>query len=68
MTVKFEDVLGKGIKVWPNWPKELIPQTGDTVLLHYGINNEIEAAYEVTRRVISDTDPDSIVVRVDRKY
>lgn len=63
MTLTFYS--GIYLKQWPNWTG-VIPQIGDTVLLHRGDNNEEEYVYHVVGRTISGTDPDSI--RIDLEW
>lgn len=62
MTIHFYS--GSYIKSWPNW-SGVIPQIGDTVLLHFCDNNEEEMRYYVVGRVISGTSPDSIVIHLE---
>ena len=55
---------GSYLKSWPNWTG-VIPQTGDTVLLHSGDHNEQEGKYKVVNRVISGTEPDSVIIHLE---
>lgn len=52
----------KFIKLWPNWTGE-IPQGGDTVILHFGDDNEEAVEYYVAERVIDGTKPN--VIRIN---
>lgn len=61
MTIEFRDKNGNYIKQWPNWSGE-IPQRGDTVVLHFGDENEERKEYDVLYRKISGTEPDKVVV------
>ena len=61
MTIEFRDRNGNYIKQWPNWSGE-IPQKGDTVVLHFGDENEESEEYDVLYRKISGTEPDKVVV------
>lgn len=61
MTIEFRDKNGDYIKQWPNWNGE-IPQKGDTVVLHFGDENEERKGYGVLYRIISGTEPDKVVV------
>lgn len=61
MTIEFRDKNGNYIKQWPNWSGE-IPQKGDTVVLHFGDENEERKEYDVLYRKISGTKPDKVVV------
>lgn len=61
MTIEFIDKNGNYIKQWPNWSGE-IPQKGDTVILHFGDENEERKEYDVLYRIISGTKPDKVVV------
>lgn len=61
MTIEFRDKNGNYIKQWPNWSGE-IPQKGDTVVLHFGDENEERKEYDVLYRKISGTEPDKVVV------
>lgn len=63
MTIAFYS--GIFIKTWPNWSGE-IPQIGDTVLLHFGDNNEDEEKYNVVGRTLDGTKPD--MIRVDLEW
>lgn len=64
MTLEFRDRKGNYIKQWPNWSGE-IPQKGDTVILHFGDNNEEASESDVLYRKISGTEPDKIIVMLD---
>lgn len=65
MTIEFRDRDGKYIKQWPNWDG-VIPMIDDTVVLHFGDNNEIEEYYEVEGREISGTDSDKIILYIEK--
>lgn len=62
MTIEFRS--GHYIKQWPNWTGE-IPQKDDVVLLHFGDYNEEEQKYVVLYRIISETEPNKVVVEVE---
>ena len=55
---------GPYLKSWPNWIG-VIPQIGDTVILHFGDFNEESERYKVVDRLISGTDPDSVVIHLE---
>lgn len=62
MTIHF--FSGTYLKSWPNWTG-VIPQIGDTVLLHFGDNNENEVKYKVVGRTISGIDHDDIGIHLE---
>ncbi len=62
MTVHF--FIGTYLKSWPNW-SGVIPQIGDTVILHFGDYNEENERYKVVDRIISGTDSDSVVIHLE---
>ena len=62
MTVHF--FSGTYIKSWPNW-SGVIPQIGDTVILHSGDYDEKKKRYKVVDRIISGIDSDSIVIHLE---
>lgn len=64
MILEFRDREGNYIKQWPNWSGE-IPQKEDTVVLHFGDNNEELVGTHVLYRIISGTEPDRIIVILD---
>ena len=55
---------GSYLKSWPNWTG-VIPQIGDTVKLHFGDFNEESERYKVVDRLISGTEPDSVVIHLE---
>ena len=65
MTLEFRDIRHcyAKIKQWPNWSGE-IPQKGDTVLIHFGDDNGKEKMYDVKYRLISETEPDKVIIMV----
>ena len=65
LTIEFRDTQNNFIKQWPNWPSELIPTIGDTVLLHYGYVNEIEEKHKVVDRIIDGTNSKKIICIID---
>lgn len=65
MTIEFRDRDGNYIKQWSNW-NGVIPMIDDTVVLHFGDNNEIEEYYEVEGREISGTDSDKIILYIEK--
>lgn len=65
MTIEFRNRDDKYIKQWPNWDG-VIPMIDDTVVLHFGDNNEIEEYYEVEGREISGTKSDKIVLYINK--
>lgn len=65
MFIEFRDREGGYIKQWPNW-SGIVPVVGDTVLIHFGDYNEKEEAYYVEDRYISGTEPDKIVLYVNK--
>lgn len=62
MTIHF--FSGTYLKSWPNW-SGVIPQIGDTVILHFGDYNEEKERYKVVDRIISGTDSDSVVIHLE---
>ena len=60
-TIEFRDRNACYIKQWPNWDG-IVPMVGDTVVLHYGDNNEREEYCEVQGREISGTQSDKVVI------
>lgn len=67
MLIEFRDENCCYIKQWPNWTG-VIPAVGDTVLLHYGDDNEQEECYRVEEREISGTKPDKVTLYIRKTY
>ena len=65
MTIEFRDKQGNYIKQWPNWTG-VVPMRDDHVLLHFGDNNEKETEYMVTSRGISGTEPDKVLLIIEK--
>lgn len=65
MTIEFRNRDGEYIKQWPNWDG-VIPMIDDTVVLHFGYDNEIEEYYEVEGREISGLDSSKIVLYIEK--
>lgn len=65
MTIEFRNRDSEYIKQWPNWDG-VIPMIGDTVVLHFGYDNETEEYYNVEGREISGTDSDKIVLYIEK--
>jgi len=65
MNIEFKNRKEGYIKQWPNWTG-VIPSIDDTVVLHFGDNNEIKEYYEVEGREISGTNCDKIVLYVEK--
>lgn len=64
--IEFKNSIGNGyIKQWPNWTG-VIPVKGDTVILHFGDNNENIEYHEVIDRIISGTEPDKIIIYTEK--
>lgn len=51
-------------KDWQNWTG-VVPQIGDTVLLHFGDYNEECVPYKVVQRYIDGTKPDFVTCLID---
>lgn len=49
---------------WPNW-SGVVPQIGDTVLLHYGDYNEECVPLKVVERYIDDTKPECVTCLIE---
>ncbi len=65
MTLEFIDKDGHYIKQWPNWNGE-IPQRHDSVILHFGDNNENLEFYYVDKRIIDGTKNDYVFIVVHK--
>jgi hypothetical protein len=69
MTIKFikgmsdQPPINIWSKEWPNW-SGVVPQVGDTVLLHFGDNNEECYMFKVTHRFIDGTKPDVVTCMI----
>ena len=61
MIIEFHS--GHYLKQW-NWPG-VVPQIGDTILLHFGDKGEEELRYRVVGRTIDGKNPDKIIVDLE---
>lgn len=64
MTIEFRNRDDVYIKQWPNWTG-VIPNQGDTVVIHFGDYAEESYSYEVEERIIDGTKPDKVVLIID---
>ena len=62
----YDAASGQHIKGWPNWSGAL-PQTGDTLLLHFGDDYEQEERCTVVSRQLDGRHPDVLRVYVSRQ-
>jgi hypothetical protein len=71
MTIRFiknqsgtQRVKNQCLKYWPNWTG-VVPQIGDTVLLHFGDYNEECVPCKVVQRYIDGTNPDVVTCLIE---
>jgi hypothetical protein len=71
MTIRFikaqsgtQRVKNQWSKDWPNWTG-VVPQVGDTVLLHFGDYNEECVPCNVVKRYIDGTNPDVVTCLIE---
>ena len=67
MTIRFIEAQSgtQGVKKdWPNWTG-VVPQVGDTVLLHFGDYNEECVPCNVVKRYIDGTNPDVVTYLIE---
>jgi len=65
ITLEILDYNGKYVKGWQWEEKKPIPNKGDTMLIHFGDNNENEYRVNVLRREFDGTRPDVIMIITD---
>jgi hypothetical protein len=65
MTIIINDYKGHYTKTWLNWDDRMIPQAGDTLILHFGDNNEVARQAKVIARVFDGTRPDMVYLTTD---
>lgn len=63
-TLEIVDSTGKYIKQW-KWYNMPIPNIGDSLLLHFGDNNETEIKVSVIDRIFSGVRTDVVVLVTD---
>ena len=71
MTIRFIDAQSgtkstkyRWSKDWPNW-SGVVPQIGDTVLLHFGDYNEECVPCQVVQRYIDGTNPNVVTCLIE---
>lgn len=64
MTIEFRNRNDEYIKQWSNWTG-VIPNKGDTVVIHFGDYAEESYSYEVEELIIDGTKPDKVVLIID---
>lgn len=67
MTIIINDCNGLYTKTWHNWDKNIVPQVGDILLIHFGDYNEITQQATVIARVFDGTRPDIVYLTTDYK-
>ena len=67
MTIIINDCCGLYAKTWHNWDRNIVPQVGDILIIHYGDNNEIAQQAKVIARVFDGTRPDTVYLTTDFK-
>jgi len=65
MTIIINDCNGHYTKTWHNWDDRMIPQAGDTLILHFGDYNEDARQAKVVARVFDGTRPDMVYLTTD---
>ena len=65
MTIIINDCDGLYTKTWHNWDRNIVPQVGDILIVHFGDNNEIAQQVTVITRVFDGTRPDMVYLTTD---
>jgi hypothetical protein len=65
MTIIINDCNGNYTKTWHNWDRNIVPQVGDILIIHFGDDNEIAQQATVIARVFDGTRPDMIYLTTD---
>lgn len=65
MTIIINDCDGCYTKMWHNWDRNIVPQVGDTLLIHFGDDNEVTQQVKVIARVFDGTRPDMVYLTTD---
>lgn len=65
MTIIINDMNGNYSGVWHNWDGRVVPQIGDTLIIHFGDNNEEAQSCKVVGRVLDGTRPDMVYLTTD---
>lgn len=68
MTIIINDCDGLFTKTWYNWDDRMIPQVGDTLIIHFGDNNERAHQVKVIARVFDWTRPDMVYLTTDYEH
>lgn len=68
MTIIINDFNGHYTETWRNWDGRMIPQTGDTLIIHFGDNNERSHQVKVIARVFDETRPDMVYLTTDYEH
>ena len=66
MVIEFIDTDGRFIKQWPNAEDFIIPQKGDTVVIHWGDYHEDKEVYKVVDRIINGTESNKLYLKVGK--
>ena len=67
MTIIINDCDGLYTKTWYNWDRNIVPQVGDILIIHFGDYNEIAQQATVIARVFDGTRPDMVYLTTDYK-
>lgn len=65
ITLEILDYKKKFVKQWPWEDRKPIPNKGDTMLIHFGDNNEVEYRVNVLHREFDGTRPNVIRIITD---
>ena len=65
MTIIINDCNGHYTKTWHNWDRNIVPQVGDILIIHFGDDNEIAQQATVIARVFDGTRQDMVYLTTD---